>query len=169
MSRNSFGRLPGDQGLIVEFRSEPIESAVKSAEEGRPVYDDRVCISIDTPGDRLCRIDTIATQAHFDRFPVEYDNFRKGEVNEVHGTHLKMWPAITAGQIKGLSHMKIFTVEALAAAPNLPGEFIPLKNKAQAWLTAVVDNGFALKAQAEIDALKAQLAELTGKQAKAKA
>lgn len=170
-ARDARGRLRGDERLTVKFASAPVKSKPRSDEEGRPIYQDLTFISIKTPGDQYCVIETIATEAYFKRFPLDYQRFTEGQTNHAHGTPLAELPGLAASQIKELHGIDIQTIEVLAElGDELTKRYTgmaTLKAKAGDYLKRVNDSGFAVKQQAElakrdeqIAALQAQVAEI---------
>lgn len=162
--RDARGRLRGDERLIVKFASAPVKSIPASEAEGRPIYQDRTFISIKTPGDQYSVIQTMATDAHFERFPLDYQRFLEGRSAVQHGTPLSEMPSISASQVKELEGVDIHTVEVLSEVGDelcrRYSGLSTLKAKAIDYLKRVNDAGYSMKQQAELEKRDAQIAEL---------
>ena len=67
--------MGADARLAVSFYKKPVENVVKTEQEGRPIYEDKVFVRILVPGDSLSIIDTFAHEDHKKRFPVQWQHF----------------------------------------------------------------------------------------------
>ena len=56
-SESAFNPQAGDELLLVKFFTAPRQNPQKSADEGRPIFDDVTWISITPPGDRTSVIE----------------------------------------------------------------------------------------------------------------
>jgi hypothetical protein len=163
-----------DKKLYVEFRKEfaGLPNQVKSAELGRPVFDEVEYIRIERPGDRLNVVDQPVNDFHRARFRVQYEHWQRTQQNisVVSGTPIEKWPEITRGDVEGLRSIGIRTVELLCNADdNVLGKYPGLREmqrRAKGWLdvatkTAAASQLRAEKEKAEADkaALKLQLEE----------
>jgi len=112
----------------------------RSEQEGRPCFDDVEKVEILIPGDRHATWDGRVTQVHKDRWPREYEAFKKGLEPAEGGTPLDQLPGMTASQVEELKYMHVRTVEALAGlsddqcrkAISMGG--MALRDKAKRWL-----------------------------------
>lgn len=104
-----------DKKLHVQFHYHPHLNQQKSAEQARPIYDDRVYVMIMVPGDKDSIVHRAAWQKDFDRFPDQYSKFlNKQDQTYGSGTPLKVIPWLSGSQIKELEFFNCFTVEQLA-------------------------------------------------------
>ena len=81
-----------ENGALVEFYQGSVQKKAKSAESGRPIFDDRVFVRIQTPGDTRTVIDRIATDQDKRRFSRALSIFERGEQISQEGTPLEEWP-----------------------------------------------------------------------------
>ncbi len=161
--RNQFGRLPGDERSVVRFVQEAVEDDAKTAATGIVSYKDVVFVHIVIPGNKDLVIYDYATDRHKFRFPREWEAFEKGQRIDVEGTPLKMWPQISAGQVRTLANLNIHSVEQLAeVADGLIARvnMASLKHKAKAWLDAQAGQASIMKHQSEIERRDAEIAKM---------
>ena len=169
--RDALGRLPGDERLQVSFTTQAVKSPLKSAEAGHPVYDDLPYIQIKSLKDMNVVIETIATDEHKKRFPMEWQRYVEGKAEDQVGIPVTELPGITPARVKELSIHDIRTIETLAEigedlTHRVPG-LATLRAKAQDYLKRTNDAGFHVKQQAELQkrddaiaVLSAQLEDL---------
>ena len=104
-----------DTGIHPQFYLKEKENRVKSASEGRPIFDEKEYIKIFIAGDNKTVIDRAVTQNDKERWPDLYSAFKKGiEIPET-GTPIRHWPLLTTGKCSELLALHIRTVEDLAA------------------------------------------------------
>ena len=160
-----------DKRLYVNFYVRAVMNHFKSAEQGRPIYDEKEYCRIIIPGDKNSVFDQPATAEHRLRFEPQYARFQKGQEQAVSGTPLEVWPQMTVGQVAELKAMHVTTVEQLAemsdeTAQKFMGNH-KLRAKAQAFLAAAAGDSqntkMALeleKRDSEIAAMKMQMEQL---------
>lgn len=171
-----------DSRLAVRFYQKEVKHEFQSQQEGRPIFYMADFIRIEVPGDRNTIIDTFVNDNHKHRFPIQWAQYqnekRDGGESEVQGTLLRDWPIITSAQAQEFKHFKFYTVEQIAAASDDQIQKIgmlagmspySLREKAQAYLSNAKDSALVQsqadelrKRDAEIEALKQQMAELMG-------
>jgi predicted RNase H-like nuclease (RuvC/YqgF family) len=160
-----------------KFYVEAIENKEKTAEAGRPVFDEREMVRIVIPGDKLLEVVSNVTERHRRRWPEQYKRWKQGLEEPLSGTPLSQWPILPRSRVEELTAMGIRTVEALAdlADGNIPKRsgIQELKNKARLWLEKSKDNSVLTRLQKqsedqekENERLKQQLAELSAQVAK---
>jgi len=173
-------RFALDKKLYVQFRIEPVMNNFKSAEAGRPIFDELEFIRIIVPGDKNTIIDTKVTPEYKARFREKYEAFKRNAVQATSGTPLEVWPQMTVGLVAELKAMHITTVEQLADLPDQLAQKImgshQLRAKAKLFLEAAAGDAATTKLAAElekrdieIEAMKAQLAQLVAAKAPAPA
>jgi hypothetical protein len=169
-------RFAMDGKLHVRFYSKPKYNPDKSAEENRPIYEDTVYVEIMMPGDKNNIVQRPALSMRDDlRFPKHYEQFLKGQQDQMVGTPLKVLPFLSEAQVEELAYFKIRTVEQLADLSdtvNFMGAQ-EMKQRAQKFLKAlnsneaVVEENRQLKAR--LDALEAMLESQTAPKGKKQA
>ncbi len=165
-----------DKRLLVQFYTEAIKNESKSAEAGRPIFDEIPMIRIITPGSRDVMVNVV-NDKYKERFPRHWERFLKQQEQSVDGTPLEQVPFLTVGQIAELKAVNCLTLEHLATmSDQLASKMMGMnsvRQKAQAYLAAAKDAAPITKLQAEIerrdneiDTLKKQLAALQTQMAK---
>jgi hypothetical protein len=114
--------------LVVDFFVEPVHNVRKSAEEGRPIYDDVEMCRIRIAGDPKSVLVAPANSGSAVRDPQTnerltyaqlhfgpYEAFKRNEAYVGSGTPLSELPFLTASKRKELQGMNIQTAEALAS------------------------------------------------------
>jgi len=144
------------------FYMQAVENKAKSAEEGRPVFDEREMVEIRIPGDRLATHVNYVLDEHRQRWPDHYAAFKRGEARAASGTPLEQWPIMTTGRVASLKALGVLSVEELS---NLPDNMLPslgmgareLRDQARSYLAAAADGAAASRAAAENAELRAQM------------
>ena len=135
---NPNSRFAQDDGLFVTFHLHPVLNDEKSAQEGRPIYEDQEYVTIIIPGDKDNVVDRAVMQQDKDRFPRQYMAFKANAAQPQEGTPLHEWPQISKSQIEELRFFNVHTVEALAAIPDSQAQKFMginfLKQKARAYM-----------------------------------
>lgn len=144
------------------FYRDKAENGFKSAQEGRPVYDDVEMVEIIIPGQNQSIATERVKQHHKERWPSQYAAWKAG-LEAVHdGSPLELWPPLTPAQIANLKALNVHTVEQLAAVDDQALGRIgmgarDLREKAKAYLTNA-ERGQALsQAMAKIATLEATI------------
>jgi len=161
---NFLGANNPDARLWVKFFSKPMENEFKTLKEGRPIFEDRVFVTIQIPGNQLSIISTFATDDHKRRFPLQWQHYLNTHGNEEQaiGTPLEQWPLLKASQVEELRALKFRTVESVAFASDAQVQTIgmaagmnPLafRDRAKLYLEAARDNAVAQKQADENKAL----------------
>lgn len=135
--------------VVPFFYMTTVENKAKSAEAGRPIFDEVEMVEVRLAGDRYYNPHFPAHEMHVRqngeeityamRWPEEYQRFKTGEMQVASGTPLEELTFLAAARRSELKALKIYTVESLAAldGPNLrvlAGEGYKLKEQAQAYL-----------------------------------
>lgn len=108
-----------DSRLFVEFYSKPIQNNFRTAQEGRPIFDDMDMVKIYVPGDPTTVIDTPARDEHKARFPRHWAHYQNIHTSGPEaGTQLSAWSILSKSQVEELRALKFFTVESVATASD---------------------------------------------------
>lgn len=147
---------------------EPDETRPNPRFTGSPVYKDVPHIEISVPSESgLCLLRTIevARPDHKIRFPRQWQIFEmsQGTGDQVIGTKLSEWPAITRSRAEELRAMKYYVVEQIANASDAQVQGIgmdgtTLRRKAQEYLKVAKDVAHAERQSAEINKLREEQA-----------
>lgn len=166
-----------DENLIVTFDLEPVLDKGASIAAGRPIYRDMEFITEIPPGDKskYLKVRAPVTEFHKWRFPVDYANWKKGQVQRQEGTPLAAFTRLTPSLVKDLEAQYVFTVEQFinltaTNAANFPN-FHQLQRDARTFLeslksSVVVDvmQDELAKRDEELRQLKEQLAQIVANQ-----
>lgn len=148
------------------FYVRPVQNGRKSADEGRPVFDDQEYVEIHVPGDRNTTIDTPVREEHRRRWPQHYAHFKSGREAPSEGWALIEWPGITRSLAEELAFFKVKTVEDIAGLSDdqlskcLPMGGFPLREAAKRALELAKGAAPAEKLAAENAAKDAKIAGL---------
>lgn len=164
-----------DDGMYVEFHMMPIENKARSAEEGRPIFEDREFVTIRIVGDnktvvtRPVRTEWDANQPpDTERWPRQYQAFKNQQSQVIEGTPVTEWSMITKADAMSLKAINIHTVEMLAALGENNLQWLgarKMRDMAKAYLeqaqgnsgmTRLIEENEMLKK--DIEALKNQMA-----------
>jgi hypothetical protein len=160
-----------DSRLQVRFYKKSVQQEQESIEAGRPIYKDFDFVHICVAGDTLTEIDTYALNSHKQRFPIQWANYmnRQGAHDEeVVGTPVSEWPLVSKSQAEELRAMKFYTVESIANASDQQLQRMGMaagmspyafRDKAKAFLNLATSAAETDKREAEINALKEELAK----------
>lgn len=130
-----------DVRLFKQFYKRAVLNRVRSAEAGRPIFDEVDYIRIIVPGSKDI-LDVEADAQYITRFAKEWEKYQAKQQVAVTGTPLEAWPALGVGMVAELKALNIFTVEQLASVSDgVTGKLQAgqqLKQRAQAFLDAAV-------------------------------
>jgi hypothetical protein len=169
-------RYSGDDKLLVQFYSHAHHNQSKSAEAGRPIFEQVDYVRIMQPGNKDSIIERPARDTDKQRFRRQYEFYKTHKDGvEVEGTPLTEWPGITRAQAEELKYFNVLTVEQLVGMSDSNAQKIMgvnlLRQRAKAYLEAAEiesaaealqerDNkikeleGVILKLSARLDALE---------------
>jgi len=165
------GRYAMDTKLFVTFKREPVLNDDKSAEAGRPIYDEDDFVTIVIPGNRNATFVSRVTNDVKRRFESKWKRYAAGLEQTQSGTPLEQWPQMSVSMVATLKAMNVYSVEQLAEmsdgdAQSIMGNFA-LRQRAKVFLEAAKGEAVNAKMEAqlekrdeEINALKAQMQEL---------
>jgi len=152
-----------ENGALVEFYRGAIQNNIKSAEAGRPIFDEHDFVRIQTPGDTRTLIETRAIDSHKQSYPKAWDAYSRGLEVVTEGTPLAEWHFATASQIKELQYVNIRTVETLADVSDAniqkmgPG-YQQLRQRAREYIAQAKDSAHATKTARENEKLREEMA-----------
>lgn len=163
-----------DEGLDVQFYMGAVEDSAASeaskAAGGPPVFKDVPFVRIKMPGNMYEIIDTVAwteesnENSHIRRFPLAWARFKSGDTAGVGGFPLKDWAQVPRSVVELFAHFSVKSVEQLAALTDSNLQRIPLPNVLQLRAEAqafIAQRQSTEGLRAELDALRAQLAQLS--------
>lgn len=159
-----------DKKLLVQFYSTAVQNNFKSAEAGRPIFDDVDMIKIIVPGSRDVLVSQ-ASEIYQRRFPRHWEAYMSKKEMPTDGTPLTEVPFLSAAQVGELIGINIKTLEHLAEMPDVAVSRMmganTLRETARKYLAAAEDNAAITKMQSllesrdnDIEVLKRQIEEL---------
>ena len=171
-----------DRALHVTFYESSIQNGYQTELQGRPIFDAVDMIKIQTPGNTLNIIDTLAREEHKRRFPrhwAAYSARTDATTQGCIGTPIEEWPQLSKVQADQFKAMKFLTVEAVAGAGDaqlagigmVAGQSVyVMRDKAKAFLelselsakNAEADRRIAdakAEAEAQMNKMRAEAAE----------
>jgi hypothetical protein len=110
---NSFG--PGQDAIFPRFYLDQVEDQVASANSGRPIFRDEERVEIIMPGNPHTRPVHRVSDEHRQRWPKQYEAFKKGIELSPDGTPLEEWPRLKRSQVLELKGLGFQTVEQVAS------------------------------------------------------
>ena len=138
-------RYHSDARLLVQFYAGSKHNRAASEDAGRPIYDDKPYIRIMIPGNRSNVIDRPVRESDKKRFRQYWDAWEAGRQDEVSGTPLSAWPALSKAQVEELGFFNIRTVEQLAQINDTELQkfsgLTVLKQKAEAFMNLAEGSG----------------------------
>jgi hypothetical protein len=160
------------KGVYARFYLVPKKNEALSAEKGMAVFEDKEYIELIAAGNSTNIIRRPVYEADKRMYRQEYALFKEGDAEQIVGTRLTEVPWITRSQVEELMYRKIRTLEGLADVAdhdcNVPG-MLDLRRKAQAWLEKAKEAAPFTAMQAEMDAMRKELAALKASQGEGKA
>ena len=104
----------GDTSMVVMFFLKPIRNQAKSAEMGRPYFDEKIFVRIHPPGERLNIVEREANDTDRRRFPLQWAQFQENRPQVANGTPIEMLFAASPATAAALQASGVHTVEQCA-------------------------------------------------------
>jgi hypothetical protein len=157
-------------GVFARFYVRPVQNELRTASEGRPIFEDVEYVEINLPGDRTSVVDRRVKADDRQRWPQQYAAFKDGQEQVGDGTPLTQWTGVTRSQVEELAFFKIRTVEQLAglndgALANLPLGLRAMKEHAERWLASAAGGKPAEALAAEVAKRDATITTMQGQMA----
>jgi len=168
--------VPNDKGVVAVFRNDVVKNPNKSAQAGRPVFDDIELVELRWPGSRDVGVYPAMEYSHWaddpvtgenrhytfaERFAKQYQQFKAHQQQTKAGTPLAYLPFLTEAKRAELRALNIYTAEALSIIDgselkNLGPMGRELKNQALLFLENSTETAKIMQLEAEIAAVKAR-------------
>jgi hypothetical protein len=164
--------------MAVFFHAVQVQNNFLTAQEKRPIFQERIFLKKLVPGDNTLTIDRPMREQDIEDYPVEWARFEQKKEATVAGTPIEVWNAISETQKAEFKALNIFTIDQFAQLADIAGNkimgFNDLREKARTFIAASQDSEIFDKIRAETDAklqaqdvemaeLRAMIAELTAK------
>ena len=128
----------------VFFHPVQVLNDYKSAESGRPIFQEQIFIKKLIPGDNTLVIDRKMRLTDEDEYPQEWALFKNKRQNTVPGTPIDAWQILSDTQKAEFKALNIFTIDQFAQLPDIAGlkimGFNELRTKAQTFISASKDS-----------------------------
>lgn len=105
--------------IVPRFFLHEQQDDLGTARAGRPIFRIEERVEIIMPGNPLTRPVQRVTDEHRERWPKEYEAFKKGEELSHEGTPLEYWPVLNRAMIRELKALDIYTIEQVAELSDL--------------------------------------------------
>ena len=164
--------------MAVFFHAVQVQNNFLTAQEKRPIFQERIFLKKLVPGDNTLTIDRPMREQDIEDYPVEWARFEQKKEAKVAGTPIDVWSAISETQKAEFKALNIFTIDQFAQLADIAGNkimgFNDLREKARTFIAASQDSKMFDKIRAETDKklqaqdvemaeLRAMIAELTAK------
>lgn len=155
------------------FFADAVENPKRTKEAGRPMFDDVEMVEFLFLDDRNTRFVAPADErsrgngpTYAERYPREYEAFKRGAARAATGTPLEHWPILTTSRVHELKAMGILSVDELADATegvirNIGRDGRTLQEQARAFIGTAKDGAGTAALAAEVEKLRAQVAALS--------
>lgn len=155
----------GQGGIFPRFHMASIVDELKSRAAGYEIYKEVERVEFIYPGNPNTKPVFAVTEEHRQRWPREYEAFKKGEEMAVSGTPIDILPFLKPGMVRQLKALDIFTAEQLANLDDLAIQRIPqggrrLKELASSYIDDAQRMALTTKTHMENDALRTEIAAL---------
>jgi len=107
---------PGDASMLCIFYKRAVHNPIKSAHEGRPIYEDMDYVRIQQPGETTQVVDRPTLDTDKRRWPAQWQAYAAGKDQVAEGTPLGLLFPRHPAQIAMLQAIGMMTVEHLANA-----------------------------------------------------
>lgn len=148
-----------ENGGIVEFYRDAVQNNFKSAQAGRPIYEEKDFVRITTPGDTKTVVVELVNDRHKNQYPRAWEAYEKGMEEVTEGTPISQWNQASISQARELAHFNVRTVEQLAMVSDGnvqtmgPG-YRQLRERAKQYLAATQDDASNTEAAREAEQLR---------------
>lgn len=155
-----------ERKLLARFYKHAIKNEARTIAEGRPMFDEKVFVSIIIPGDKNTRVEREMRDEDKERFPRAWAAFQNADTVSLTGTPVEQWPPLSVTQVAELKAMNILTVEHLAELSDSITQKMmglgQLRTQAQAYIKAAKDGSHAQALATELAKRDDEIARLNG-------
>jgi hypothetical protein len=107
-----------EKGVWPRFFMDTVPDELESRKQGRRCFKEEERVEVFMPGNNLNIPVFRVTDEHRERWPKQYDAFKKGLEPPTDGTPIEEWPALNRAQILELRYLNFRTVEDIANATD---------------------------------------------------
>jgi hypothetical protein len=151
--------------MAVFFYTKQVQNSFKTAQENRPIFDEKIFLKKLVPGDSTLIVDRPMRSTDVEEHPIEWARFEQKKENRVSGTPLDAWPILSDTQKAEFRALNIFTIDQFAQLPDSVGNkimgFNDLRDKARTFILAAKDSKLMDNVRAETEkVMQTQAAEI---------
>lgn len=159
------GAAPGTETTYPRFFMDPVEDIIASEQQGRPIFREEERVEIIMAGNPYSKPVHRVTDEHRQRWPKEYDAFKKGQEISLEGMPIEQWSVLKRSMVLELKALGFQTVEQIAQMNDHAMQRIPmfgrrLKELAEACIDDSKAMAIVTKAQGEAEKKDAEIAAL---------
>lgn len=166
LKNGAFTRTYGEPSTDTwpRFHMAEVEDVLASERAGRGIFRDEERVELNFPDNPYSKPVQRVTDEHRERWPKEYEAFRRGQDIAVSGTPIDYLPGIKPSMVRELKALDIMTVEQMANLSDPGVQRIAmggrqLKERAQAYLDDATANALITQAQANEERWQQRFAE----------
>ena len=100
--------------MAVFFHAVQVQNNFKTAQEKRPIFQERIFLKKLVPGDNPLTIDRPMREQDIEDYPVEWARFEQKKEETVPGTPIEVWSAVSETQKAEFKALNIFTIDQFA-------------------------------------------------------
>lgn len=149
---------------IPRFFVDTVPDELATAAAGRPIGKEVERVQILLPANRYLAPVHNVTDEHRQRWPREYEAFKKGIEIAADGTPLEQWNILTKSQVYELKGIHLRTVEDVARMPDSAMQQLPfgqrLREAAAAYLDDAASSALSTRLNAENDRMQSDMVGL---------
>lgn len=158
-----------DSSVMATFDDDMVKNEFRSEQEGRPIYDHMIKISLEYPGNNLSTYayrfrpeDGKIGNQWTKRFPNQWQAFLANKEQVPDGMPIELWPPLDKKRVFELKALKLFTVEQIASltdqnGPNAGLDWRKLRDMANAYLKPEISQTTISKLNHENEQLQNRL------------
>ena len=105
---------PPRDSVIPRFHTESVLDELATQQAGRNIFRDEERVQFIMPGNPHQPVERV-NDGHRDRWPKQYEAFKRGQEMAIDGTPLEQWPILKRSQVMELKALGLYTVEQCAA------------------------------------------------------
>jgi hypothetical protein len=151
-------------GIRPRFFMEAVQDELATAQNGRPIFRQEERVELFMAGNPYTMPVMRVTNDERQRWPREYEAFKRGEEAALDGTPIEEWPILNKAQVRELKALEIHTIEDVATLTDLATQrgmgLMGLRTMARAFLDDAVRMAQTQQLTQENDVLKSRVSAL---------
>jgi hypothetical protein len=160
-----FNGAPAQGGVWPRFFMHTVTNELASQQAGHEVFKDIESVEFNFPGNPHTKPVFAVAEEHRQRWPQEYEAFKKGNTIAINGTPIDVLPFLRPSMVKELKALDIMTAEQLAALDDHGVQRIhmggrKMKELAAAYLDSAKEVAIVSQLHSEIEKKDVEIADL---------